>query len=134
MDLGKYLTHWVVVAWKQGATGQVVDYGRIEVPSDHMGLEPALLVALRQFRDLCLGGWPQAQGPGAVPPGNPPLVKPTKIFIDSGYMAPVVYSFCRETQRLFSPAIGRGASQQRPQQYNRPTSRGNIESVRPTTS
>ncbi len=31
MDLGKYLNHWIVVAWSPGPFGHVVDYGRIEV-------------------------------------------------------------------------------------------------------
>ena len=34
MNLGKYLSHWIVVAWSEGATGHVVDYGQIEVASE----------------------------------------------------------------------------------------------------
>jgi phage terminase large subunit GpA-like protein len=43
MDLGKYLTHWVVVAWREGAVGHIVDYGRLEVASPEIGVEQALL-------------------------------------------------------------------------------------------
>ena len=58
IDLGKYLTHWIVVAWGPEAACHVVDYGRIEVASEDLGVEQATLVALREFRVLILEGWP----------------------------------------------------------------------------
>jgi phage terminase large subunit GpA-like protein len=60
VDVGKYLLHWVLVAWRQGATGALVDYGRIEGASSDLGVEAAVMVALRQFRDMALAGWPRA--------------------------------------------------------------------------
>jgi len=120
IDLGKYLTHWIVVAWSPGATCHVVDYGRIEVASEDLGIEQAVLVALRQFRDLVKGGWPIAEGKEGE------VLHPQAVWIDSGYLAPVVYSFCRESGTPYVPAIGRGTSQQRAQHYNRPTSTGAI--------
>jgi phage terminase large subunit GpA-like protein len=117
VDLGKYLVHWIVVAWKSDATGHVVDYGRLEVPSTDLGVEQGLLNALRQFRDLVMTGWPQLEN------RRGPVV-PRQVWIDAGYMAPAVYSFCRETGNRFRPAFGRGASQQRAQWYNRPTKTG----------
>jgi hypothetical protein len=47
-----------------------------------------------------------------------------QVFVDSGYMAEVVYGFCREGGERFRPAVGRGAAQQRRQWYNRPTQTG----------
>jgi hypothetical protein len=41
-------------------------------------------------------------------------------------MTPVVYSFSRETNNGFLPAVGRGAGQQHAQWYNRPTRTGSI--------
>lgn len=119
VDIGKYLLHWIAVAWSPGATGHVVDYGRIEVPSDDLGVEKAILVALREFKDLALGGF-AVEGQE----GNPK--QPTQVWVDSGYQAPVVYAFCRESGDRFRPAVGRGAAQQRQQWYNRPTQTGSV--------
>jgi hypothetical protein len=48
------------------------------------------------------------------------------VWIDAGYMAPVVYAFCREVGGRYLPSVGRGAAQQRAQWYNRPTQTGSI--------
>jgi hypothetical protein len=119
MDLGKYLTHWIVVAWCPNATGHIVDYGRFEVASDELGVEQALLVAMRELRDLVTTGW-QQEG------SNGPTMKPASVWIDAGYMTPTVYAFCREANSVFHPSVGRGADQQRQQWYNRPTQTGSI--------
>ncbi len=117
MDLGKYITHWIAVAWSPGAVGHVIDYGRIEVPSEDLGVEQALQLALREFRDLVMEGWPVGDANGARKIAE-------QAWIDAGYMTDVVYAFCRETGERFRPAIGRGAAQQRHQWYNRPTHTG----------
>jgi hypothetical protein len=93
-----------------------VDYGRAEVASDSLGLEQALLVALREMKEFLLEGWPRGSARGEK-------VVPGLVFIDSGYTPQPVYAFCRES----GPAVGRGASQQyRQQYYNRPTQTGSI--------
>jgi phage terminase large subunit GpA-like protein len=119
MDLGKYLCHWIVVAWSSQAVGHVVDYGRQEVATDDLGVEQGLLVALREFKSLVQEGWPRGSTDGE-------RVLPQQVWVDAGYMAPVVYAFCREAGERFRPAIGRGAAQQRKQWYNRPTKTGAI--------
>lgn len=119
VDLGKYLAHWIVVAWSEGASGHIVDYGRIEIASDDLGVEQAALVALREFRDMVRQGWPI----GAA--GGEPMI-PHEVWIDAGYLTPVVYAFCRESGVQFRPAIGRGVAQQHRQWYNRPTRTGAI--------
>ncbi|QDV25949.1 terminase gpA endonuclease subunit [Aureliella helgolandensis] len=119
MDLGKYLNHWVVVAWSAGPYGHVVDYGRIEVASDDLGVEQATMVALRQFRAMVLAGWPI----GVV--GGETLI-PQLCFIDAGYMTDVVYAFNRESGNRFIPSVGRGASQQHQQWQNRETQTGSV--------
>jgi phage terminase large subunit GpA-like protein len=119
VDIGKYLIHWIVVAWRENATGHIADYGRIEVASDHLGVEQAILVALKQFREQVMAGWPV----------NEPTAKlrvPDQVWIDAGYMSEVVYAFCRQEGARFKPAVGRGAAQQHRQWYNRPTSTGAI--------
>lgn len=119
VDLGKYLVHWIVVAWSEGASCHIVDYGRIEVASDDLGVEQAVMVALREFHDLVMTGWP-----GGTAEGKPLI--PQQVWIDSGYLAPVVYAFCRQVGVRFRPSVGRGAAQQHRQWYNRPTSTGNV--------
>lgn len=117
IDIGKYLLHWIVVTWSDKARGHVVDYGRIEVASEDLGVEQAVLIALREFRDLAKEGW-------AVDDGDPK--QPDAVWVDSGYLANVVYAFTREAGDKYRPAIGRGAAQQRHQWYNRPTQTGSI--------
>lgn len=60
VDLGKHLAHWIVVAWSEGATGYVVDYERIEVASDELGVEQAVMAALEHIRDVMKAGWSRA--------------------------------------------------------------------------
>jgi phage terminase large subunit GpA-like protein len=119
VDIGKYLLHWIVVAWSAKARGHVVDYGRIEVASEDLGVEQAVMIALREFRDLANDGWPVGSADGEKK-------RPDLTWIDAGYMTSVVYAFSREAGDKFKPAIGRGAAQQRHQWYNRPTQTGSV--------
>ncbi len=119
IDIGKYLNHWVVVAWCPGPVGHVIDYGRIEVPAQELGVEQAAMVALRQFRDMILEGFPMETTDGQKR-------CPNTTWVDSGYLTSVVYAFCKESGGRFVPAIGRGATQQTRQWYNRPTQTGAI--------
>lgn len=52
--------------------------------------------------------------------------KPDLAFVDAGYMTDVVYAFCRESGNRFLPSVGRGASQQHQQHYNRTTQTGSV--------
>ncbi|MGE0770053.1 MAG: terminase gpA endonuclease subunit, partial [Hyphomicrobiaceae bacterium] len=119
VDLGKYLAHWILVAWSPGAAGHVVDYGRLEIASGDLGVERGIQLALREFRDLVTEGWPVGFAAG-------PRLVPHQVWIDAGYMTPVVYAFCREAGNRFLSALGRGTSQQHRQWYNRPTHTGSI--------
>lgn len=117
VDLGKYLAHWIAVAWSPEAVGHVVDYGRHEIASEDLGVEQATLVMLREMREQVLAGW--------GPSGSKRHV-PHYVFIDAGYMTSVVYAFCRESGQRFIPSVGRGAAQQHRQWYNRPTQTGSL--------
>lgn len=120
IDLGKYLAHWVVVAWSDGATGHIVDYGRLEIASPDLGVEKAILLALREFHEQMQEGFPVHDAPEERRPLQ-------LMWIDAGYMTDVVYNFVREHPgRCILPAVGRGAAQQRQQWYNRPTSTGSV--------
>lgn len=108
LDIGKYLCHWSTYAWLPDATPHVVDYGRIEVATDHLGEERAILTALRQFRDLVEAGWTSEGGALRIP---------DQAWIDSNYQTDLVYQFVRETARdadnRYRACVGRGAGQQR---------------------
>jgi phage terminase large subunit GpA-like protein len=109
IDVGKWLCHWVAVAWLEHATPCVIDYGRIEVPSSDMAEERAILLALRGFRDTVLAsGWEADEGKR----------KADMTFIDSGYLPEAAYAFCRESPALkFWPSKGYGATQKDSQKF-----------------
>jgi len=118
LDPGKRVSWWLVVAWWPDGRGHIVDYGTIEVPSDSLGLERALIAALRDFRDRVYTGW-------ATPGGQPKI--PDQVWIDSKFQRNVVYEFIRETKdHRFRPAMGFGTGQQHAQWYNRPKKTGAI--------
>ena len=102
VDIGKFLAHWIVIAWQGDGTGHIVDYGQFEIPTDSLGVERAILAALREFRDnTCLAGF----GAG--------LRKPDAVWIDAGYMGDVVKTFVREpatNSKIFRPILGRGSN------------------------
>lgn len=120
-DLGKYLAHWVGIAWQLNGTGVIVDYGQFEIPSDSLGFEAALLVALRAFRDRCEAGWTW-EGIAAPRP-------PDQVWIDSGYQGRSeglrpVYLFVRESGPLdmnrYQAVKGFGEADGRLVRYQRP--------------
>jgi phage terminase large subunit GpA-like protein len=116
LDLGKRLCHWAAPAWREDGSPHVMDYGRFEVASDELGIERALLAALRDFRDqVTEKGWQ----------GRDEIVKPGAVFIDCGWVGEesedldeIVYAFCRESNELcgedrYMPAKGWAAGRYR---------------------
>lgn len=88
VDLGMYLCHWVAIAWCRDATACIIDYGVLEVATRSLGVEVALRIALREFRDrYCEMGW--AAGDGRM--------QPAEIWHDSGYKDTVAHEHCRES-------------------------------------
>jgi len=109
MDVGKWRCWWLCIAW-QGDRGHVVDYGVMEVATDHLGVERGVLSALRTFRDsICNVGWKDGDK----------LRQPDQCWIDCRYQPDSVYAFCRESGERYRPSMGRGASRDRTR-YNRP--------------
>lgn len=98
-DVGQYLIHWSAIAWQKNGTGHILDYGRIEVPSQELGLEQGLLNGLRQLRAKVL------QGYGGIPV--------RQVFVDSGWQTETVVKFCREREcaGLYRPTKGFGTTQ-----------------------
>lgn len=111
VDLGKFVGHYVVLAWIPGGSSVVIDYGAFDIPSHNMVEEKAIPAALREFRTtICEVGW-QGQKPHAVG-------------VDSNYQTAVVYAACRESSGLFIPTRGHGIKQYGTTPYVRPKKRG----------
>lgn len=93
IDLGKYLCHWVVIAWWKGAGGTVIDYGRAEVAGtdramDNEASEPMIYRALLQWRDeIITKQYVDAAGS---------LRKVDAVFVDSGTFTDAAYQFVRD--------------------------------------
>ena len=103
VDLRKWFGHYIVIAWRRDGTGHIVDYGLFELRTDQLGVEAAMLAALREFRDgMCLVGWLGADGEVRIP---------DQVWIDSGYQTAIVNSFARESGPRFRPTLGRGEGQ-----------------------
>jgi hypothetical protein len=83
----------------------VVDYGRIEVASGDLGVEKALMVALRELRDMATNGWAKAESMASARPSTDPdhICRPDQVWIDAGYMTEVAYAFCCESRKPFFP-------------------------------
>jgi len=121
VDIGKYLLHWVVVAWQACAVGHIVDYGCTEAASDDLGVEHAVLVALKQIRDSIMTGWPVKS------PDSGQMKLPDRVWIDAGYLPEVVHTFCRQAGNGFTATIGRGTTQtSRHGAYTRPNRTGSV--------
>ena len=117
VDIGKYLFHYVVIAWMEDGTGYVVDYDLIEADADRLGTKRAAEVALLELRDVMLAGYP-VHGSGDV-------MVPGQVWIDSGWKdtKEEVYAFCRrkDTKGRFYPAKGYSYLQQTDRAYRQPT-------------
>ena len=113
VDVGKWMLHWAVVAWgrNHAADGDVIDYGRIEVPTHDMPEEAAVLVALRQWRDIAVTGFPTADG----------LAPVGESWIDTSYQTDAVYRFLKESGPGFVGVKGQGAGQFRNERYFQPS-------------
>jgi len=95
IDLGKYLCHWVAIAWWKGAGGCVIDYGRAEVVGtergmDHEASEPMIYRALLAWRDeLLTKNYVDAAGTPR---------KVDAVFVDSGAFTDAPYQFVRDVR------------------------------------
>ena len=122
LDLGKRVGYWVTIAWFSDGRGHVVDYGTIEIDSDNLGEQKAILAALRDFRDRVEIGWTW--------PGHEAAFVPDQVWIDARYQGEqrgrmpsgdgVVYAFIREAGPRYRPCLGFGMTQSGAVQYRQP--------------
>ena len=121
IDIGKYLSYWVAVAFLLQATPHIVDYGVIEVPSRDMAFERAVQLALSGFRDrFCKPGWRRPDGTNR---------SPDRVFIDARWQGGKegsypIYAFTNKSGDRYFPTLGFGTGQQYPRAYSRPKDRG----------
>jgi len=112
-----------VLASQADASATVIDYGRTPVASVDLGVELALLTALRELRDQISGGWPIRQEDGSLSPPH----APDAVWCDANWMTSVVYQFVREYGAPVLPAIGRSTTQNRRNYYQRPGSGSSVK-------
>lgn len=110
-DIGKRLCSWVALAWRAQATPHVVDYGRLEVPSEIMAEEDAIRLALRDFKEQLGEGWKCGDR----------TIAPTFSFLDAGNWQDTILGFCIEQGPPFFAAKGYGIGQRREGNYRRQT-------------
>lgn len=109
-DIGKWRCHWTAIAWLPRATPHVLDYGVLEVNSRDMGVEDAIVQALRDWRDgMLAAGW------------GDPAILPTFKFLDAGNWQDTIARFCQESEDGFIACKSFGATQRRAGGYKRQT-------------
>jgi phage terminase large subunit GpA-like protein len=88
IDIGKYLCHWVAIAWLPHASPHVLEYGCLEVATNDLGEERAILATLRNFRDtVWKPGWPADSGQRVA----------ELVMVDAGYLQDLILAFCEES-------------------------------------
>jgi phage terminase large subunit GpA-like protein len=113
VDLNLRLLHWMAVAMRTDGSPHIVEYGKHEVASDELGIEPAMLLALRDLRDqVAKVGWQSEEGTRHA----------DLHVVDSGNWAELVYKFCAESGADWLPTKGFGEEQRgysEPRQTNK---------------
>ncbi len=108
VDMGKRLAHWTTTAWcNETGCGHVIDYGRVEVPSDAVDVDQAIEIALNEIKEMCETGWMRIGGE---------LVSPSQVWIDAGWQKErkgqrdAIYDWVRScgNQDKYRPTLGRG--------------------------
>ncbi len=100
VDVGKFICHWVLFGWRQDdQVGNIIDYGKIEVPSKDMDEKRALVLALRDFWELAQMGW-------ALGADMRVSMNVQQMWIDSGYMPECVYKVVKDAPRVIRPTKG----------------------------
>jgi len=130
VDIRARQLHYVVKSSDAAANCRVIQHDILKVHSQRLGVEAAILRALRYLRDDVLSYGFRREGEAD------PLL-PDLVFIDSGWTPDPIYGFCAECDRLpswspddetglstFWPIVGRGHGQQYDRSYTHPISTG----------
>jgi phage terminase large subunit GpA-like protein len=114
VDIQKFSMYWLAIAWGEGATGRIIDYGVIPVFTLEWGEEQAIQMALREIQVKCEAGWQETGGAAW---------RPEQVWIDSGFENEAVYKFARPAGERYRPMKGWGTSKdpERGGRYMKPT-------------
>lgn len=137
-DLGQTKSWWMVVAGRPGFGVHIVDHGMIEVDSERLGVEKALLQAMDDYKKRMAEGF-MVEGSQRVNAETgefkATVVMPDHCWVDGGWQgnrdqkseAYVTYKFCAESNKTdaaydgrWRPTFGRGSGQNM-RSYSRPT-------------
>jgi phage terminase large subunit GpA-like protein len=92
--------HWTAIAWRPQGTPHVLEYEIIDVQSETMSSEQAIMSALREFRESVLRtGWKFGDR----------MLLPQIVLVDSGNWTDTIYAFTQESGPPVYPAKGFGA-------------------------
>lgn len=111
VDIGKFVGHYVVLAFRADGCATVIDYGAFDIASHNMAPDKAIPAALWEFRARCEEGWGGMQ--------------PEEVWIDSGFETAAVYSFIRSAGSKFRPTKGWAAGGWQSGRYHKPSKLGN---------
>lgn len=108
VDVGKYMMHYTLLAGRKESKLHVCDFGVIDIPTNQMDWEAAVLTAIRELMQMVDVGWTW-QGTGEQ-------VRPGQILIDLGYEQDAVYKAVSQFVKVnrntnYQFILGRGASQ-----------------------
>jgi phage terminase large subunit GpA-like protein len=133
VDLGKFMGHFVVVAWRANGLAVVIDYNIFDVPTkrnedDTDGFDEVVAIgkALAQLRD-------RFESVGWTKHGSGEVLLADKVLIDSGHQGDVVKAFCRRASadgqfgrvtETYVCCRGAGLGQHAARRYTQPSRRG----------
>ena len=124
LDVHQHFIYYLLLAETAAGPIPLVDFGILDVHSDNLKTEAAILASLREFRDgrLATGWTVQVHGNQK---------QPDAVWSDSGWKPDPVFAFCRESNQAagsncYLPILGRGESVYRSRRYERPTKTGTV--------
>ena len=102
-DVHKHIIYWVVTAWRDDATGHIVDYGTTDCMSNDHGEERGIEIGLDTMHEFMANGFHRQNGE---------IMHATLGCVDCGYRQDVVVNWCRRVKKYY-PSQGQGQSLRR---------------------
>jgi phage terminase large subunit GpA-like protein len=133
VDIGKYMGHFVVIAWRENGQATVIDYGVFDVPSkrnkdDDTGFD--VLIAVGKSLDTLRERF---ESIGWVRHGSGEVMLADKVLIDTGAWPEPIQAFARRwsadgnfgrASETYVCCRGAGAGQHAARKYQHPTRKG----------
>lgn len=116
IDVGKFLLHFVAVAWTEDGGGTIIDYGVEDVHSDQSTPEIAIPRALLRLRERFTAGYARESGG---------VVVPNAVGVDARWKPAAVYGFVRAAKG-YHAMMGYGTTLHRTGAYVSPRGTGKV--------